>query len=135
MRGNGTQFTAIPATSYGWVAGQWVNIRITWDSTVATGVQNVHFYINGVESAYELTATGPFPMPAPSTSAYIYVGSISATETLTATGILDEFKIYGQPLVPSGPGGGPTSTPTATPSPTPTNTAAPAATSTPTLTA
>src|SRR5205814_3230885 len=124
IRSNGAEYTAIPAISYGWAAGQWVNIRITWDSTVATGVQNVHFYINGVEpTAYEVTATGPFSMPAPSTGTYIYIGSVSATETLTATGALDDFKIYGQPLVPGGSGGGATSTPTATSAATATSTA------------
>lgn len=124
--------TKVQPTSFSWTAGQWVNIRITWDSTVATGVQNVRVYLDGSELTYRSASTGPFLMPAEVSTQYIYIGSISATETLTATGILDEFKIYPDAFPPSSPTSTPTPTPTLTPTPTPTSTPTPTATPTPT---
>lgn len=111
--------TAVSGTSFNWNAGQWVNIRVTWDSTVAAGVQNTRFYIDGNELSYTFFSTGPFTMPAESPSNYIYIGSITATEQRTATGVLDEFMIYPVPM-----------TPPAIPTPTPTNTSTPTSTST-----
>jgi hypothetical protein len=133
---NGTQmYTGVPATSYSWTAGQWVEIRVTWDSTVPAGTQNAHIYINGQEPTYEFAATGPFTMPAPSTSNFIYLGASSPTDANTATGILDEFKIYPQALVPTSTGGSPTPTPVASLTTTPTSTNTPTPTSTPVVTA
>jgi Concanavalin A-like lectin/glucanases superfamily/Peptidase family M23 len=91
---NNGQATTVAASNYGWTAGQWVHLRMTWDGTVASGVQNMHLFINGVEPVYGSVSRGPFPMPAASSSQYIYLGSISPTETLNAQGIYDDFAIY-----------------------------------------
>ncbi len=106
-------------SQYSWSANQWVNLRITWDSTVTSGIQNTHFYLNGIEPAYKSTNSGGFTMPNIASSKYIYIGSLSATETLTATGVLDDFTIYGK-AIPGAPSPTPTLVPPSpSPSPTP----------------
>ncbi len=112
----GPHVTTVPTAAYGWSANQWVELRITWDSTVATGVASIHVYLNGIEvTAYSTLATGGFAMPLPSTSQTIYIGSVSNVETNAATGVLDEFKIYFGAIAPA-----PTPSPSPTRSPTPT---------------
>ena len=47
---NGVRFEHdVAVTDYSWNAGDWLLIRLTWDFTVAPGVQNIHLYINGTE--------------------------------------------------------------------------------------
>jgi arylsulfatase A-like enzyme/chitodextrinase len=98
----GFQTSTVAATQYSWTAGQWVQLRVTWDGAVASGVPNAHLYIDGTERTYSSRSTGPFSMPAESASQYIYIGSISTTETNIARGVLDEFRIFSGALPPSG---------------------------------
>lgn len=96
---NGTQkdlFSAIPG--YNWTANAWINIRLTWDSTVGTNTQNSHIYINGTEIAYKTFSKGPFAMPGENPAQKIFIGS-GSTNSSVASGIIDEFKIFDQPLV------------------------------------
>ena len=86
--------TTVAGTNYSWSAGQWVKLRITWDSTVAAGVQNVRIYLDDIERQYGSASTGSFLMPAESTTQHIWVGSLSANETNTASGVIDELKIF-----------------------------------------
>ena len=66
------------------------------DSTVTTGVQSIHLYVNRVESSYTVISTGSFPMPAASSNQYIYLGAREPTSTTSANGVIDELKIYDQ---------------------------------------
>jgi N-acetylglucosamine-6-sulfatase len=124
--------TTIVPGSFNWSAGQWVNLRITWDSTAGAGIQNTRIYMNGQEMQYQSISTGSFPMPAENSSAYIYIGSVAVNESKTASGILDEVEIYENVYPPSpAPTNTPVPPPTDTPLPTATDTLVPTATDTP----
>lgn len=92
--------TAILPGNVPFVPGVWVRVTVSWDLMVAAGQQNTRVYFDGVEPPYDTTAIGPASMPAASASEFVYVGAWDAVDSETASGVLDELKLYGQPLVP-----------------------------------
>jgi len=86
-------------TDYSWSAGQWILIRITWDWTVAPGVQNLHLYFDGQEVPFTQTANGPVSTGVRSTGAesntsYVYLGSRDLTGNIGSLGVYDEVRIW-----------------------------------------
>lgn len=106
---NQTLATSVAPPNYSWVAGQWVNLRVTWDSKVAPGIQNTRIYLDGQEPVYTTFSTGPFTMRAEASTQYIYVGNAGASTGFHANGVLDDFAVYGVVLLPGPPA--PDSTP------------------------
>ena len=100
---NRTLATVVRPPNYSWVPGQWVNIRVTWDSKVGANVQNTRVYLDGQEPVYAAFSTGPFTMRAEATTQFIYVGNAGASTGFHANAILDEFMIYGTVLSPVPP--------------------------------
>lgn len=92
--------TAILPGNVPFVPGVWVRVTVSWDLTVASGQQNTRVYFDGIEPPYDTTATGPASMPPVSASEFVYVGAWDAVDGETASGVLDELKLYDQPLVP-----------------------------------
>ena len=92
---NRTLGTTVAPANYSWVAGQWVNIRVTWDSKVGPGIQNTRIYLDGQEPTYTAFSAGPFTMRAEATTQYIYVGNAGSSTGYHASGILDDFMVYG----------------------------------------
>ncbi len=91
--------TGVASNYYSWTAGQWVDIRMTWDTTIAG--QNVHIYLNGTEvPAYAYASSGPFTMAAESSSQFIYFGQLNAAGTAPAGGIFDDVVIVGAASAP-----------------------------------
>ena len=97
----GGNFT-VASTDYSFTPGVWVNMRLTWDFTVASGVRNTHLYINSQEPTTSGGTTGPVSMGAESTSNYVYIGNRATNSSGGdyANGVIDEFKIYDSALTP-----------------------------------
>jgi len=92
----------VVASAYGWKAGDWLLMRLTWDFNVAPGVQNLHLYINGAE--LPLTgevSRGPQPIPAERSSERMYIGARDVQGGIIADGIYDEFKVWNRVIPPS----------------------------------
>ncbi len=93
-------------TVYSWAPGQWVNIRLTWDFTVAAGVPSVHLFVNGVELPYAVNnLSGPLTMAAESSARHLFIGNrgTNSPSSTPANGIIDELTIYAQPVLPAPP--------------------------------
>lgn len=91
----------VAVTDYSWKAGDWLQIRLTWDFGVAAGVQNLHLYINGNE--LRLTgqvARGPQPVPAERQDQFIYIGSRDLGGTIIPNGLYDEVRIWDRAVPP-----------------------------------
>ncbi|HJU75371.1 MAG TPA: LamG-like jellyroll fold domain-containing protein [Gemmatimonadaceae bacterium] len=92
----------VAVSDYSWRAGDWLQIRLTWDFGVAAGVQNLHLYVNGQE--LRLTgevSRGPQPVPAESTSELVYIGSRDTAGTIIANGLYDDVKIWNAAIPPN----------------------------------
>ncbi len=95
------RYASVPSSAYGWSAGQWVKIRVTWDSQAGIGAQNIRIYLNDLEvSQYGMAPTGPFSMPAESAAQYIVIGNNYITTPVSAAGVFDEFRIYEGAITP-----------------------------------
>ena len=88
---------------YSWTSGQWVHIRATWDFTVASGIQNMHLYIDGTERQYGFAGPkkGSTQMPTEDPLKYIYVGHQPGSVLGATNGIVDEFVILDRAEPPS----------------------------------
>ena len=56
------QVDSVPAAEVNWTAGEWVELRVTWDFGVAAGVQRLHVYIDDREVSIASPTTGPVLM-------------------------------------------------------------------------
>jgi arylsulfatase A-like enzyme len=93
----------VTSANYSWAAGQWVNLRLTWDFSVAAGAQSTRLYVNGAEPAYTLnTLLGPLSMAAPSSTRFLFLGNrgTNSNSSTPANGILDEVVLYSEPTPP-----------------------------------
>lgn len=91
----------VRAANYGWRAGDWLLVRITWDFSVAPGVQNLHLYLNGTELPLTgQVARGPQQVPAEKASEMLYIGSRDTAGSIIPNGVYDEFRIYDRVLPP-----------------------------------
>lgn len=92
----------VPATDYSWKAGTWQHITITWDFTVAPGVQNLHIYLNDVDLPLSGTVTrGPRTMPAESSNEFLYIGARDPQGTIIANGVYDQFRVFNRVIAPN----------------------------------
>ncbi len=92
----------VSTANYSWKAGSWQHIVITWDFTVAPGVQNLHIYLNNVDLPLRGTVTrGPRTFPAESPTEFIYIGARDPNGTIIANGVYDQFRIFGRALTPN----------------------------------
>lgn len=92
----------VRATDYSWKAGTWQHITITWDFTVAPGVQNLHIYLNDVDLPLSGTVMrGPRTMAAESSNEYIYIGARDPNGTIIANGVYDQFRIFDRAINPN----------------------------------
>jgi hypothetical protein len=100
---NGTrQEHNVSAAKYSWKAGTWQHIVITWDFTVAPGVQNLHIYLNNVDLPLTGTVTrGPRAFPAESPNEFVYIGARDPNGSIIANGMYDQFRIFGRARRPS----------------------------------
>jgi hypothetical protein len=92
----------VPVTAYGWRAGDWILVRLTWDFGLPAGQQNLHLYLNGRE--LPLTgevARGSHPIPAERPDEKIYIGSRDVTGTIISNGVFDEVRIWNRAVPPS----------------------------------
>lgn len=93
----------VRASDYSWKAGTWQHITISWDFTVATGVQNLHIYLNDVDLPLSGTVMrGPRTMVAESPNEFIYIGARDPNGTIIANGVYDQFRIFDRALKPGG---------------------------------
>jgi hypothetical protein len=87
--------TNVPPTDYGWLAGEWLRITVTWDAAPAPGDQNVHIYFDGVEvPLYEEATTDTIVMADESPTDWVYFGATAPDDNQFIDGVLDEAKIY-----------------------------------------
>lgn len=128
---NNAKNVFVAGNVWNWAPNTWVNLRITWDTTVAANELTAHLYLNGVELPQDAPQLrGPFPMPNESATENIYIGSGSTQTTgQVADGVIDEFKIFDRAL-----SGLPAPTRTRTPTAAPTRTSTRKATAVPTRT-
>jgi hypothetical protein len=100
--GNGVRFEHNVAVSdYSWKAGEWLQIRITWDFNVAAGQQNLHLYLNGRELPLSgQVSRGPQPVPAEKPSELIYIGCRDTSGDIPANGVYDDFRIWNRVIAP-----------------------------------
>ncbi len=92
----------VRAADFGWKAGDWVLVRITWDMTVAPGVRNMHLYLNGQERTLTGEVSfGPHSTLAESANEMIYIGSRDVSGDIPANGLYDEVRIWNQAIPPS----------------------------------
>jgi hypothetical protein len=99
INGATTSETIVPAANYSWRANDWVHFRVTWDSSAPLADQ-LRIFFNGTEPPH----TDPV-------SAYSSVGMLGGgihyigaafDGTTPASGIIDEFRIYGgSPTTPA----------------------------------
>ncbi len=93
----------VKATDYSWKAGTWQRITITWDFTVAPGVQNLHIYLNAVELPLSGTVMrGPRTMVSESSNEFIYIGARDPHGNIIANGTYDQFRIFDRVMKPTG---------------------------------
>jgi len=93
--------TDVPDTGYNFTPGTFVNVRATWDFTVAAGVRNIHVYLNGVEAPMLFMTTGPRTMPAESATRSIYIGNRGDASGFFGNGVFDALTIYPTAIPPS----------------------------------
>ena len=100
--GNGVRFEHdVVVSAYSWKAGDWVQIRITWDFNVAAGQQNLHLYLNGNELPLSgQVSRGPQPVPAEKSSELIYIGCRDVSGDIPANGVYDDFRIWNRVIAP-----------------------------------
>ncbi|MGQ0537560.1 MAG: LamG-like jellyroll fold domain-containing protein [Gemmatimonadaceae bacterium] len=92
----------VSVRDYGWRAGDWLLMRITWDFAVPAGVPNLHLYVNGRE--LRLTgdvSRGPQPIGAERADRMIYIGSRDLSGPIIANGVYDEVRIWKRVLPPA----------------------------------
>jgi glucose/arabinose dehydrogenase len=95
--------TGVDPIYYSWTPGEWVHVRVSWDTTISG--QNVHIYLKGTEvPAYAYVSTGPISMAAESTTQFIYLGQQKPGGTVPANGIFDDFILVGPGTAPPSPG-------------------------------
>jgi glucose/arabinose dehydrogenase/PKD repeat protein len=92
--------TGVASSNFSFTPNVPVNIRVTWDFTVAASVRNIHIYFNGVEPANNYFTTGPRTMPAESSVRYIYIGNRGDTSTNHGNGVFDQLAIHSTPMPP-----------------------------------
>lgn len=103
--GNGVRFEHnVAVSAYSWKAGDWLQIRITWDFNAGAGQQNLHLYLNGTELPLSgQVSRGPQPVPAESPTQLIYIGcrdAGSGSGGIIANGVYDEFRIWNRVIAP-----------------------------------
>ena len=93
---------SVAANRFSWNAGDWVQVRITWDMTVGSGEQNMHLYLDGQEAPLiGEVSTGPQPALPESPDEMIYIGSRDLTGSIPPGGVYDEVRIWDQAVPPS----------------------------------
>lgn len=93
-----------PLSNYGWSAGEWKLIRITWDMNVAAGERNLHLYIDGQEiGLVGEVSRGPQPAADESPSEMIYIGArdTPTNGNIPAGGVYDDVRIWDSAIPPS----------------------------------
>lgn len=101
---NGDHITAVAPSDYEWSADQWIHVYITWDTTDPNMTQPVHIYFDGSEvNRYVALPQRRITMGSEDPEGWIYVGTRSDTADNVANGILDELKIYDEPIPPPPP--------------------------------
>ncbi len=98
--GGGAGETSVNPANYTFTPGVWIRIRVTWDFTVAGGVQNVRIYFDDVEATYAQTRTGSANMVPEDASRDVYVGAWDAVDVDTADGVIDQLVIYATAVAP-----------------------------------
>lgn len=92
----------VDAVSYGWSAGEWLLVRVTWDFETVAGERNLHLYIDGQELPLTgQVSTGPQVLPAESSTDTIYVGARDVAGGISAGGVYDEVRIWDGVVPPS----------------------------------
>ena len=86
--------TEVASANVPFTPNTWVQIKVTWDFTVASGTQNTRIYFNGTEATYSGTSTGPVSMPPAVTTEEIYIGGWNNMDSLAADGDFDEFCMW-----------------------------------------
>lgn len=93
--------TSVGPLDYQWSAGQWIHIRVTWDTLGSPGSPAVHIYFDGVEvPQYDEVAAAGITMGDEEPSGWLYIGARSDGTPSVASGILDEFIVYDEPVPP-----------------------------------
>ncbi|MEW5916736.1 MAG: LamG-like jellyroll fold domain-containing protein [Gemmatimonadota bacterium] len=91
----------VPVANYGWRAGDWLLVRLTWDFGVPAGVQNLHLYVNGNELRLAgHVSRGPQPIPAERSDELMYIGSRDVAGSIIGNGIYDEVRVWNRVLPP-----------------------------------
>jgi len=92
----------VSANDYGWNAGEWHLIRVTWDMNVSSGEQNMRLYLDGQElPLIGDVSRGPQPALPESESEFIYIGARDLTGSISAGGVYDEVRIWDRAIPPS----------------------------------
>ena len=98
------QFSRIDSSAYDFVPGEWIHMRVTWDTQVAAGVPVMRMFLGTkqlTEVVYEARATGPINLGAEDAGMGIYIGAWDdGNQGDNADGAIDEFRIYDQVLIP-----------------------------------
>ena len=72
----------------------WNHVAVTWDGSPTAN--NVHIYVNGIESTYQLSTSG-FGTRATDTISKLYIGN-NQSNTSGWAGNIDQVRIYNQIL-------------------------------------
>ncbi len=72
---------------------EWAHVAVTWDGTVNT-VGNVKIYINGVESAYQITDNGIGSLESDAANDFTIGGRMNIGSERYFDGLIDDVRVY-----------------------------------------
>jgi outer membrane protein assembly factor BamB len=92
LRGGVSTRVTVTSADYRWLDFEWVHLKATWDAAAVLADQ-VRIYVNQVEPAHT-NPTNPYNAGLMPSTGLVYLGGDDAG-SLSASGILDELRVYG----------------------------------------